>query len=68
MPKVEKTKGTDHSKQHYSGSLAVWAEDNDIPAADLTRAYSSRAKPAPFENRRVEQVNAGLSRQYVLIL
>ncbi|KAI9883140.1 MAG: hypothetical protein M1823_005088 [Watsoniomyces obsoletus] len=58
---VGKTKGTNNSKQEPSGSLALWAKENDIPAADLAQAYGARVTPAAVEHRKTEQINAGLS-------
>lgn len=47
-----------------SASLALWAEDNDIPAKDLAAAYgpSLKSTSVPSLQDTVEVTNAGLSR------
>ena len=46
-----------------SASLALWAEDNDIPAEDLAAAYGTSLKAASLpDNRSTEdKINEGLS-------
>ena len=48
-----------------SASLALWAEDHDIPAKDLTAAYGTSLKSASFPNKDViafeDRINEGLS-------
>ena len=81
--KVEKTRILEKSSQKQklgsvtlpankepapSASLALWAEDNDISAADLAQAYgtpmNSSSTPETYEDR----VNEGLSKTYVLFM
>ncbi|MCJ1287723.1 3'-5' exonuclease [Xylographa opegraphella] len=47
-----------------SASLALWAEDNDIPARDLTAAYgpSLKSTSIPPTKDTGESINAGISR------
>lgn len=51
------------TKDAPSASLALWAEDNDIPAKDIAAAYgiSSRSTSIPGANTTVDNVNEGLS-------
>ena len=46
-----------------SASLALWAEDNDIPTKDLTAVYSTSVKSASILNTKYpeDKVNEGLS-------
>ena len=50
-------------KDAPSASLALWAEDNDIPAKDLATAYGTSLKSTSLPEVRVtaEAVNEGLS-------
>lgn len=50
-------------KDAPSASLALWAEDNDIPAKDLAAAYGTALKSTnlPDANCTVDRVNEGLS-------
>ncbi|KAI9679290.1 MAG: 3'-5' exonuclease [Caeruleum heppii] len=45
-----------------SASLALWAEDNDIPAADLAEAYGTSIKSTHLPGTGADQINAGLSK------
>lgn len=46
-----------------SASLAIWAEDNDIPAKDLAEAYSTSIKSTsiPDTKHADDKINEGLS-------
>ncbi|KAF6230949.1 hypothetical protein HO173_010857 [Letharia columbiana] len=67
--KREKSKGMDsrwsgREDDKPSASLALWAEDHDIPAKDLAAAYGSSLKGTfiPDKNNKTEDtINEGLS-------
>ena len=46
-----------------SASLAIWAEDNDIPAKDLAEAYGTSIKSTSIPDTKYaeDQINEGLS-------
>lgn len=50
-------------KDAPSASLALWAEDNDIPAKDLAAAYGTSLKSTSIPDARIieDRVNEGLS-------
>ena len=51
-------------KEAPSASLALWAEDNDIPAASLAAAYGTSLKSTSipdFQKDSKDSINAGLS-------
>jgi len=50
-------------KDAPSASLALWAEDNDIPAKDLAAAYGASLKSTsiPDAKSAVDRINEGLS-------
>lgn len=50
-------------KDAPSASLALWAEDNDIPAKDLAAAYGTSLKSTsmPDAKSTVDKINEGLS-------
>lgn len=50
-------------KEAPSASLALWAEDNDIPAKDLAAAYGTSLKSTsiPDAEFTADKINAGLS-------
>jgi RNA exonuclease 4 len=44
-----------------SASLAMWAEDNDLSAADLAEAYSVGLQNISIQGASADRINAGLS-------
>ena len=44
-----------------SGSLALWAEDNDISRKDLAEAYGGSMKDTSIQGTSVDKINGGLS-------
>ena len=53
-----------------SASLALWAEDNDIPAADLAQAYGVGLKSTtlPDGTQDAARINEGRSPMYAPLL
>ncbi|KAI9789985.1 MAG: 3'-5' exonuclease [Peltula sp. TS41687] len=52
---------TNGQVKNSSASLAAWAEDNDIPAADLTLAYGPGTRGTTASVATPERINEGLS-------
>ncbi len=59
-----------NGKGRPSASLALWAEDHDIPAADLAEAYGVSLNGTTLfpPTNSSDQINAGLSVTYILRL